>query len=325
MKTPEDIRAEIASFPPALRAIVDAELAAGNEVAGLVNGFPVAPRGVGIRFRRPISVPVPSDSSGVWFCRFPGWDGSSGFADASGRSFVLGPPRVPPDPPSMDAIRDAANRPRRRAREAAPGSPLARFERSLQIDFEKWHDGIGYDLDAIREASPEERAEIEALLLRHDARDWRDVEALAALNSPASREALRCAMTSRDCEVALAVARYAPNLLTEAECTALIVRGLECATFFGGLSMALDQAERHHPPQVLDALFSGAVQREANVAAHFAAMLMFLYGQAETSFDMEQRPFFLTFHTSNPAAREAAFRRLCRKIGVEAQPFLGPG
>ena len=34
-------------------------------------------------------------------------------------------------------------------------SPLNRFQQSLQISHEKWHDGVGYDLDAIREADPQ--------------------------------------------------------------------------------------------------------------------------------------------------------------------------
>jgi hypothetical protein len=33
---------------------------------------------------------------------------------------------------------------------------LQRFEKSMVIDFEKWHDGIGYDIEAIKLASPTE-------------------------------------------------------------------------------------------------------------------------------------------------------------------------
>jgi hypothetical protein len=219
-------------------------------------------------------------------------------------------------------VRDTAEQPCRPAAAAAPGSPLERFERSLRINYEKWHDGIGYDLDAIREASPEERESIEALLLQRGARDWRDIEALAVLDSPRAREALRSAMTSRNCEVALAVVRHAPDLLDEAERVALIVRGLERGTVYGGLTQALLQAAEYHPAPVIEALLHGAVRREGDVAVHFAAMLMFLHGQAETSFDWDQRPFFLTFDTRDTTARAAAFRELCRKIGVEAQPYL---
>lgn len=50
--------------------------------------------------------------------------------------------------------------------EAAASAPRERFERSMVMDFDKWHDGTGYDLRALHEASAEERAEIEAVL-RH--------------------------------------------------------------------------------------------------------------------------------------------------------------
>lgn len=301
------------------------DLAAGNEVAEVIHGFPVAPSGFGIRFARPLSVSPTSATAGVGPCRFPGWDGSSGFADEPGRCFVLGPPRVPPATPLVPEVRGAADGPGRSAAVAEPMPPLARFKRSLHITYEEWHDGIGYDLGAIREASPEDLASIEALLLERGTRDWRDVEALAALRSPRAREALRSAMTSRSCQVALAVARHAADLLTESERVALIVRGLEQATFHEGLTQALDQAENHHPAPVTEALLRGAARREPEVAVHFAAMLMFLHGLVETAFDWELRPFFLAFHTRDSKTREAAFRRLCRKVSVEAQTFLKPG
>ncbi len=38
-------------------------------------------------------------------------------------------------------------------------SPLVRrFRESMAIDYYKWHDGIGYDITLIAEASPRERA-----------------------------------------------------------------------------------------------------------------------------------------------------------------------
>jgi hypothetical protein len=37
---------------------------------------------------------------------------------------------------------------------AANESVLARFERSLFIDYEQWHDGVGYDVEALDGATP---------------------------------------------------------------------------------------------------------------------------------------------------------------------------
>ena len=48
---------------------------------------------------------------------------------------------------TAEEIRGLAVRSRQAPADPAPSSPLARFERSLHIDYEKWHDGIGYDLD----------------------------------------------------------------------------------------------------------------------------------------------------------------------------------
>lgn len=322
MQIPPHVQDDVARLPPALRALLAAELAAGNEVADALQGFPVAPVGVGIRFVRPLSVPVPTDTAGIKPCRFPNWDGSSGYSDESGHSFLLGPPVEPPDPPSMDKIRDAADRPRRPAAVASPDSSLARFEQSLHIDYEKWHDGIGYDLDAIRDASPEERAAIEARLLEQGIRDWRDVEALAILDTPAAKKALDRVKGSPSHELALAVARHAPHLLTADELTRTIVAALQRAQLYGGLTQALAMAEAHHPPAVIDALWRGTLEREGDVAVHYAALLMFLHGKADTAFDWAQRPFFLTFNTENRGAREAAFQELCRKIGMDAERYL---
>lgn len=205
---------------------------------------------------------------------------------------------------------------------ANPDTPLERFRRSMVIDYEKWHDGIGYDLDALRAASPAERAAIESLLLGHGVADWRDVEALAALDTPQARAALQAAKKSSDSRVRAAVLDYAPGLLTDAERTAALVRLLETAEFFDGLTQALDQVEEFHPPEVVDALFRGALHRKGEVAVHFAAMLTFLHGKAGEAFDWEQRPFFLRFNTPDRAGRETVFRELCARIGADAGRYL---
>jgi len=222
----------------------------------------------------------------------------------------------------MDEIRAAADRLRAPTAGTPPDTPLGRFEQSLCIDYEKWHDGIGYDLDAIRDASPAERAAIETLLLQQGVQDWRVVEALAVLDSAGARAALERAKRSQDHALAIAVARYAPHLLSDDELTAMLTDALTRARFYGGLTQALDLAMRHHPPAVIEALLRGTIERDGEVAVHFAALLMFLHGKAESSFDWAQRPFFLSFNTDRRAEREQAFGELCRRIGVDPGQFL---
>ena len=48
---------------------------------------------------------------------------------------------------------------------------------------------------------------------------------------------------------------------------------------------------------------------------HYAAMLLYLHGQAAEPFDWEVRPFVLRFADSGPDERQAAYRELCERIG----------
>jgi hypothetical protein len=193
----------------------------------------------------------------------------------------------------------------------------------MKLDHEKWHDGIGYDLDILRTATPEELVEIEDMLVSRDAADWRDVEALALLNSPRAIERLRTALASGDHRLAVAVMTHAPALVSDEERTARLVAALEGATVYGGLTQALLQVEAFHPPRVVEALFRGVLGRNGETAVLFAAMLAFLHGKAESAFDWDQRPFFLKFDTADRAQREALVHELCRFLGVDPGDALG--
>jgi HEAT repeat protein len=199
-------------------------------------------------------------------------------------------------------------------------TPLARFERSLVIDQEKWRDGIGYDLDAIRDASDKEREAIESLVIQRSPRGWREIEALAVLDTPRARDVLRSATEDSDAEVRAAVAMHAGALIPDDVRTASLVRSLEEADFYGGLSQAIDEAAEFHPPAVVDALCRGLRARDGSVAVHFAALLDYIHGGSAEAFDMDQRPFYLRFQTDDPAERESAIEALRIKLGL-SNPF----
>jgi hypothetical protein len=223
----------------------------------------------------------------------------------------------------MDAIREAANAPRPSLPpDAAPDTPMGRFERSMHIDYEKWHDGIGYDVGELKEMSPAERASIERTLLEPGRKDWRDIEALAALDTPAASAKLVAALKDPSPEVRNAVMRHAPQLVPAETRVASLVHGIETATAFGGLSQTLDQVAAFHPPVIVEALLRGALARDGETAVHLAAMLVFVHGKANEPFEWKQRPFFLRFNTADRAERETAFRELCARIGVDPAPYL---
>jgi len=194
-------------------------------------------------------------------------------------------------------------------------SPLRRFERSMVLGLEAWREGSAYDLDALAASSGPDRAAIEGLLLQHQPRNWNDIEALALLNSPAGNAAIGEALENTDGMVRVAVLRFAPDVIGAEARNHGLVAALETTEFYGGLTQAMLLAETFHPPAVIEALWRGAKNREGEVAMHFAALLMYLYGQASEAFDWELRPFFLTLNTKDPAGRAVAYRELCERLG----------
>jgi hypothetical protein len=97
---------------------------------------------------------------------------------------------------------------------------------------------------------------------------------------------------------------------------------LQHAEIFGGLSQVLDDIEEYQPTEVKEALITGLLTREGDVAVLFAAMLFYLYGKAEVAFDMEQRPFFLLFNTENREERVQAFQELCKQLNISPEKYL---
>ncbi|MBN2259714.1 MAG: HEAT repeat domain-containing protein [Clostridiales bacterium] len=201
-------------------------------------------------------------------------------------------------------------------------TPLQRFVASMKIGFEEWHDGIGYDIAAIRIASQFELESIEQILINHSPRDWRDIEALAEIHTKFACETIKKAIKDPNPVVRVAVARFAPELITDKERTQSIVNALKNVEIFNGFSQVLAEVERYHPEEVKEALIKGLLNREGDVAVHFAAMLFYLFGAAKESFDWKQRPFFLRFKTEDKKERVKVFRKLCQKLKINPEKYL---
>src|SRR6476660_4644558 len=349
MNVPKEFQSDFDSFPSVLRKLLDAELAAGNEIAEFGHGFPAPPAGVYIKLAKPLISRPRASGGGIDFYdrNFPDFSGE--ITDGKRFFFLLAPPHPPEPEPDMDAIRAArypssavvqAEPPKRPNRSSktrrssekeppaestpptvAPKTAVELSQDSMIIDYEKWHEGIGYDLSLMKSATTEELVKIEELLVSRPVTDWRDVEALAALDSPRAPLLLRKTLQSGNRELATAVTQHAPDLVSEHERVAPLVAALEGTDIYGGLTQALLEVEDFHPPKVIDALLRGTLERSGENAVHFAAMLMFVHGKAYSSFDWDQRPFFLKFHTENRAEREAMFRELCKKIGVNPEKY----
>ena len=196
---------------------------------------------------------------------------------------------------------------------------------STDIDYEKWHDGVPYDVDALAELDREERADLERWLLARAGADWRDLEALLSLGTDSARAAVVDQLRSGTIVMRLMAAQRLPlDTAIETAREAAIIAGLAEATIMGGgLSATMDLAARYPTPAVIDGLFRSLLREDREMGVHAAALLLFLHGKAREPFDWEQRPLFLRFNTQDRVERAAAFRVVARMCGVDPEPYLG--
>lgn len=103
--TPEQ-QIELARFPAALIALIEAEAAAGNSVATLSHGHPASPAGAYVMLARCVSVERRCSTPEISFIERHGSHHAGEFTTAERAFFVLEPPLPPPEPVDMDVIRD---------------------------------------------------------------------------------------------------------------------------------------------------------------------------------------------------------------------------
>lgn len=199
----------------------------------------------------------------------------------------------------------------------AGGADLVALDRFLatgRVDHDAWRDGTGYALDSLPDLNAATRALIPGRLV---VRGWREVELLAALDTPAARAALRSAFDAAspdNPEIGLALLRCLPGLLTDDERTRVVCRAVAQARGGDGLDPALQAAQAWHPAPVMQALWQALLHPDAVVVVNVAALLYFLHGLADEPFDMDQRSKFLRFAHDDPAERAAARDRLKSRL-----------
>ncbi|MBL9138952.1 MAG: hypothetical protein JNK85_23995 [Verrucomicrobiales bacterium] len=104
--TPEQ-QTELAQFPPTLRALVEAELSAGNSIVEIGHGHPAPPVGAYFKLANRVTTCPRASGAGLNFYERNGSSHSGEFTDEKRFFFVLEPPNPPPPEPDMDAIRKA--------------------------------------------------------------------------------------------------------------------------------------------------------------------------------------------------------------------------
>ena len=215
------------------------------------------------------------------------------------------PPHLPPPPPNLGASEAAR-----------------RFEASMVIGYEQWHDGIGYDLEALAQMTEAERQAVGKVLtarVRSREAEWRDTEALAALGGAEAKAALRRTMETGDLETQLHAARELDAMGEKVDIEKIIAKVLKRGGFGQGVSMALMLVPEYDSPYMHKVLLECAQEGDRTVRVHAAAMCLYLAGLAKEPFEWAQRPFFLQFGVEDIAVRQKAYAELCQRLDAAAK------
>lgn len=209
----------------------------------------------------------------------------------------------------------------RTSRLTVASEAFEKFRRSMNIGYDEWHDGIGYDLDALDAMPPEDRLPAEDLVIARHAADWRDVEALDYIGSERSLHELEKAAHAKSLDVRIEAAQRLArrNLLNESSIEELIVDALDRTTILDGMVKTLSFATAHPTPAVRSKLLSCALRGNDDIRVHAAALVHFLHGGSSEPFDWAFRPFYLQFASDDRRVRRSAYLELCTMIGVEPQ------
>jgi|SRR6185295_11329612 len=211
----------------------------------------------------------------------------------------------------------------------ADSEAYERFLKSTKIGYDEWHDGIGYDLDAFAQMTPEEKHRVAQDLQARGNLDWRDMEVLKLHGDRASFDKLRDVLATGSIGERASALRELiemkkmPGSVPDVQ----LAHVLDDIDGIGGMSTALQIAAQHAGPMSNAALLRGTRDRPG-VAVNFAGMVCFLAGVTNEEFDWNLRPLFLRMGDGEPEdGRVAAFGELCDLVGIDAAkiPELGRG
>jgi hypothetical protein len=196
-----------------------------------------------------------------------------------------------------------------------------RFLTSMSLDVERWRDGDPYDLTALDGFTSADRAEVVHVLAERLAGpgDWRDVDALAALDTPAADALLADCVRHANVIVRL----WAGRRLAERGAPEALDR--ELLDVLGDpdsdapIEMTMHLVNEYPTLAVRKALLQCAVEGATHLRVHAAALALYLAGRATEPFDWGHRPLFLRFADEDRSARLAAMQDLRRMIGGAAE------
>lgn len=187
---------------------------------------------------------------------------------------------------------------------------LQRFRASMAITYEQWREGEPYDLSLIPELTAAERELIATELSAKHKLDWRDVEALAALDTPAARTRIARAREKQvDAGGAAALEHLIATEGWSAEAEQCVIAMLADMKAMEGASHRLYAICTEHPtPAILAQLMRSArIQSDPTMRYSTAAFLLYLSGHSEDWYGFgPHRPHLLNLNSSDYKTYKAA-------------------
>lgn len=196
---------------------------------------------------------------------------------------------------------------------------VKKFEDSMIMDFDMWHDGEGYDLSAIDDMTAEERKQVASILKARE-QTWRELEALAALDMEDVDDLIEETSTkseSSNNRITAAAALHDRGRLDKDEFEKLLCNEIRKLTGIGdGTIKILIEAEAMPTEKVKQALlWSSWNSTEASMSC--AARLLYLCGKADDQLAWSHREWLFDIKPNNSYfTRKKAFDKLCEMCGM---------
>ena len=193
------------------------------------------------------------------------------------------------------------------------------FLDSMIIDFDKWHDGIGYDLEILGRMEPQEKDSIEDLLIKNlkQVGDWRDVEALVALGTTKAFIEVDKARFHKNAQVRNYALKIIINIRKSKDTAVKDMAGLEQQVIRAVENGHFKMAESMPTLRVKKALLNSVRESSDSVIrVNGAAFLLYICGKTSEPFDWDQRQFFLRFKGDNPEDLQQVWKELRKRTGL---------
>lgn len=219
--------------------------------------------------------------------------------------------------PATSRARQARTGARRQARGT---SAYERFKASIVPRWGQWEEGQTYDIAALSGMTAAQRADAVSLLTGRDI-TWREVEALAVIDTPKARAAVDAASRdhlSIDTRLAAAEVMHRQGRMADIDrFIARQIRHLDRPA--NGLARALAMAERYQNGAVKQALL-WASYNATECAPDCARLLLRLTGAAQEPFAGSVQSMLLKLGLHNSSFdRETAFKELCLLVGMNLE------